>query len=265
MHQSAALTLAVALAVGMIAQSLAVRLGIPGIVLLLLAGVLLGPDVANVVQPAQLGGALQTIVGFAVAVILFDGAMGLELKRLLREGQVIRRLITVGGLVTGVGATLAAWWIMGWPWTVAIPFGALLIVSGPTVMTPLLRRIRPNRNLHTILEAEGVLIDPIGAILGLVALAVVLSHHPGSAALRLLGGPSRLVLGTAAGAAGGYLLARLLRSENAIPPGSRACSRWPSCWRSTSASRRCTRGAASWPPRWPGWWWATCGAASARS
>ncbi len=219
MHQSAALTLAVALAAGMIAQSLAVRLGIPGIVLLLLGGVLLGPDVANVVQPAQLGGALQTIVNFAVAVILFDGAMGLEVKRLRREGQVIRRLITVGGVVTGVGATLAAWWIMAWPWAVAIPFGALLVVTGPTVVTPLLRRIRPNRNLHTILEAEGVLIDPIGAILGLVALEVVLSHHPGSAALRLLGGPSRLVVGAAAGAVGGYVLARLLRSDSAIPSG----------------------------------------------
>ena len=139
MHQSAALTLAVALVVGMIAQALALHLGVPGIVLLLLSGVLLGPDVSGIVRPELLGGALSTVVDFAVAVILFDGAMGLDLKRLRREAPVIRRLIVVGGLVTAVGTALAARLIMGWPWTVAIPFGALLIVSGPTVVTPLLR------------------------------------------------------------------------------------------------------------------------------
>ena len=219
MHQSAALTLAVALVVGMIAQALALHLGVPGIVLLLLSGVLLGPDVSGIVRPELLGGALQTVVDFAVAVILFDGAMGLDLKRLRREAPVIRRLIVVGGLVTAVGTAVAARLIMGWPWTVAIPFGALLIVSGPTVVTPLLRRIRPKHNLHTILEAEGVLIDPIGAILAVVALEVVLSHHPGSAALRLLGGPSRLLLGAAVGAVGGFILARLLVHRSAIPSG----------------------------------------------
>ena len=214
-----ALSIGLAVAVGMIAQAVARHLKIPGIVLLLAAGVLLGPDVADVIRPHSLGTALQTLVGFAVAVILFEGGMNLNLRRLRREGRSIRRLVTWGALVTAVGAFLACTWILGWEWRRAILFGTLVIVTGPTVITPLLRRIRLNSSVATVLEAEGVLIDAIGAILAVVTLEVVLA--PSGQSL-LLGGwhlLSRFGFGLAAGLAAGALIAFLLRFERAVPAG----------------------------------------------
>jgi NhaP-type Na+/H+ or K+/H+ antiporter len=215
--ERAALTFAIALAAGMMAQVAARHLRVPGIVLLLLAGVLLGPDVANIVRPDSLNGGLRVITAAAVAVILFEGGMQLDISRLRAEGPTIRRLITLGALITAVLASAAAHLIMGWSWEVAIPFGTLVIVTGPTVIGPLLRRIRVNRNLHTILEAEGVLIDPIGAIIAVVALEMVLATELSSAAEGLLGIPMRLLFGVAMGAAGGYLMGRLLEAESLIP------------------------------------------------
>ncbi len=214
-----ALTFALALAAGIAAQSLARHLRIPGIVLLLAVGVLLGPDVANVVRPDTLGHGLDEIVGLAVAVVLFEGGLNLGWKRLRAEAVTIRRLITVGGGITAAGASVAAMWIMGWSWRPAVLFGAIVTVTGPTVITPLLRRIRVKRNLQTILEAEAVLIDPIGAILAVVLLEFVLSTTTMSAAASLLGLPLRLAAGAALGVGGGLLLGWLLRSEWLVPEG----------------------------------------------
>ena len=97
-----ALTVALALLAGIVAQSLAHHLRLPGIVLLLAVGVLLGPDGIGVVQPRSLGGALDTLVNFAVAVILFEGGLNLDLRRLRREATTIRRLVILGSLITGV-------------------------------------------------------------------------------------------------------------------------------------------------------------------
>ena len=131
-----ALTVALALAAGIIAQSLARHLRVPGIVLLLGAGVLLGPDLLDIVRPGTLGLGLRTLVGFAVAVILFEGGMNLNLRRLGHEARSIRQLVTIGALVTAVGGMLCARLILGWSWTPSILFGTLVIVTGPTVITP---------------------------------------------------------------------------------------------------------------------------------
>lgn len=209
-----AVSFSLALAAGVIAQSVAVRLRVPGIVLLLLTGVLLGPDVLGVVQPSALGGGLRIIVGMSVAVILFEGGLNLRLGRLRREALTIRRLITMGALVTALGATLAAHLFMGWDWSISLLFGTLVIVTGPTVITPLLRRIRVGPNLKTILEAEGVLIDPIGAIIAVVAFEVIItSTTASSAALSLLGLPGRLAFGGIMGVIGGVVIGVALRRD----------------------------------------------------
>ena len=109
-----ALTLAFAMAFGMIAQVLARHLRIPGIVLLLGTGLLLGPDALGIVHPSSLGDALPFIVGFAVAVILFEGGMNLRINRIRREGKTIRQLITTGALVTALGGTVTAKIFSGW-------------------------------------------------------------------------------------------------------------------------------------------------------
>ena len=108
-----ALAVAVALIVGMMAQAVAYHLRMPGIVLLLAAGVLLGPDVLRVVEPGSLGPALQMLVGYAVAIILFEGGLSLNLRQLSREARSIRQLVTAGAaLASGMlpiadGITLA--------------------------------------------------------------------------------------------------------------------------------------------------------------
>jgi NhaP-type Na+/H+ or K+/H+ antiporter/Trk K+ transport system NAD-binding subunit len=214
-----ALTIALALAAGMVAHALARHLKVPGIVLLLGAGVLLGPDLLDVVRPAVLGASLHDLVGFAVGVILFDGGMNLNLERLRRQARSIRQLVTVGALVTAVGGALAARGIMNWSWTASILFGTLVMVTGPTVITPLLRRIKVVPRVATVLEAEGVLVDAIGAIVAVVALEIAIGPPGRAVAFGAWHVLSRLAFGSLFGALGGFALAALLRFKRAIPEG----------------------------------------------
>ena len=214
-----ALTLAVAMAAGMVAQALARHLRIPGIVLLLATGALLGPDGLGVVQPHTMGPALMTLVGFAVAIILFEGGLNLNIRQLRREATVIRRLVTVGALITTLGGTVLAYGVMGWGWRAALLFGTLVSVTGPTVITPLLRRIHLNHNLSTILEAEGVFVDAIGAVLAVAALEVALGPPVESWGEGLIVLVSRVGLGALLGLVGGLLIALLLRFEFLVPEG----------------------------------------------
>lgn len=213
------LTLALALASGIVAQTVASHLRVPGIVLLLATGVVLGPDILDVVRPVTLGDGLGGLVGFAVAIILFEGGMNLHMPALRRAGTAIQRLITVGAVVTAIGASLAAHYVMGWDWGLSILFGTLLTVTGPTVVTPLLRRLRVEHSTATVLEAEGVLIDPIGAIGAYVVYETIL--HPGTSSV-LTSLPDvlmRLGVGASFGALGGWVLSRALRVRGLVPEG----------------------------------------------
>lgn len=214
-----ALTFAVALAAGVVSQAVAHHLRLPGIVVFLLAGVLLGPDVANIVRPEAMGHGLELLVGLAVAVVLFEGGLNLNVDRLRREATTIRRLITIGAIVTAVGGALVSHVFMGWDWRLSVLFGTLVIVTGPTVITPLLRRIRVKKSVQTVLEAEGVLIDAVGAIIAVVALEVVVAQSSTAAAVGLLGIPSRLLVGAVVGAVGGLAIGLLLRYERLVPDG----------------------------------------------
>jgi len=214
------LTFALALLAGMVAQSLARHLRVPGIVPLLIAGVSLGPDGLGWIQPRQLGDGLYAIVDFAVAIILFEGGLNLQLSRLRREGAAIRRLITLGALVTLVGGAYAAHVWLGWGQMESLLFGGLVIVTGPTVVGPLVSSLRLKQRVSTVLEAEGVLIDPIGAILAVVILRLALSGDPGSLVLEHSGaGLARIAAGAAFGVVAGFGLARMLRVSRLLPEG----------------------------------------------
>ena len=212
-----ALTLALAMCFGILVQVISRHIKMPGIVLLLGAGILLGPDLLGWINPASLGKAMHMIVGFAVAVILFEGGMNLRLNHIKREQQVIRQLITVGALVTAIGGAISSKLIIGWDWRNSILFGVLIIVTGPTVISPLLKRLRFRRSVSTVLEAEGVLLDAIGAVLAVVALEVALSPSGLSFIKGFFHIISRLLSGVIFGAAGGLGLALLLRIRRFIP------------------------------------------------
>ena len=217
MAPSPALTIGLAVTAGMLSQILARHLNIPGIVVLLTTGVLLGPEVLGVVRPATLGGSLHTLVSFAVAIILFEGALSLNLRRLRKEGTVIRRLVTLGAVVTAVGGALAARGVMGWDWRGSLLFGTLVMVTGPTVINPLLRRIRVVRPVETVLEVEGIFVDAVGAIIAVVALEVALRPAADALPTFLREVALRWGVGGGLGALTGAVIGRGLESERWVP------------------------------------------------
>jgi len=208
-----------ALAAGVVGQVVARHLRMPGIILLLALGVAFGPDGLGWIAPRALGGGLLAVVSLAVSVILFEGAMGLELGALRRAARPVQRLVTLGALMTTVGGAVAARALLGLAWPQALLFGTLVIVTGPTVIRPILRFAPVRPRLATVLEAESLLIDPVGAIVAAVALEVVLSGTLESAAFGAAGLVARLAFGAGAGFALGFGLAALVRSTRLIPDG----------------------------------------------
>lgn len=219
MHH-AIVTFVVALAAGVLGQSVAKHLRIPGIVVLLGLGVGLGPDGVGWVLPETLGEGLFDIVELAVAIILFEGGLSLELSRLIRSQTVIRRLVTWGPLITGLGAGLAAHELLDWSWLLSSLFASLVTVTGPTVVGPIVSELRLRPRVATVLEAEGVLIDPVGAILAVLVLEVALTPSTDTLANGGLAVLMQLGFGVVAGALGGLVLAGLLRVKKLVPEGN---------------------------------------------
>jgi len=213
----ASLTIAGALAAGVLAITVSRHLRTPGIIILLLVGVGMGADGLNLIVPSSLGPLLTMIVGMAVAVILFEGGLHLDLKKLKHESAVINQLISIGAIVTAVLSALAAWFWMGWDKNLCILFGTLVIVTGPTVVTPLLRKLRIKKNISTILEAEGVLIDPVGAIIAVVALDFVIRSTNHTETFTIFSLLSKFGLGLGIGVIGGLAIGALLKMEKIVP------------------------------------------------
>jgi NhaP-type Na+/H+ or K+/H+ antiporter len=205
----AGIGLIITLAVG--CQVLASKLHIPALILLLPAGFTAGALTNDVNPDKLLGTAFGAIVPLAVAVILYDAGLGLDLKMLSGHAKrVAIRLIVPGVLITWAIGTGSAGWLLGGSWGTAIMLGAILVVSGPTVVNPLLNFVRPKERLQRVLAWEGTLIDPIGGILGAVVFhAVLASTGPGIGHPILLFAGS-LLLGLVGGAVGLGLLWLLL-------------------------------------------------------
>ncbi len=167
-------------AAGVVAQAVAARTKLPAIVLLLAFGLVLGP-VLGLVEPDDVyGDLLFPAASAAVAILLFDGGLSLRFRELRDERLVLVRLLTIGVVVTWVvGAGAAV--ITGLPLGVAAIFGAIMTVTGPTVVVPLLREARLRPRVTRILKWEGILIDPIGAVLAVVTFEIVVEGHGGAA------------------------------------------------------------------------------------
>lgn len=205
----------IAVFAGITAQVLAAYLKLPSIVLLLVFGIVLGSDALGLLHPHLLGTGLEVIVALATAIILFEGGLNLDLRELGKVSVSLQLLVTLGTLITLVGGSMAAHWLGEFPWNIAFLYASIIVVTGPTVISPLLKQINVDRQVATLLEGEGVLIDPVGAILAFVVLDTILNGDtdPINAIIGLL---LRLLVGAAIGAAGGYLMSLIFKRADVL-------------------------------------------------
>ncbi|HAV67306.1 MAG TPA: sodium:proton antiporter, partial [Alcanivorax sp.] len=175
MELSVPLQLALITVVAFVCQWASWRIKLPAILPLLLSGLLLG-SVAGLIQPKQLfGDLLLPGVSLAVSIILFEGALTLRFSEIRGLEKTVRRLVTWGALITWGVVTLSAWGLLNLPLELALLFGALVVVTGPTVIVPLLRSVRPKASVARLLRWEGIVIDPLGAILAVLAYELVVA------------------------------------------------------------------------------------------
>ena len=173
MSEQIMISLASLIILGIGAQWLAWRIKFPSILFLLIFGFVAGP-VTGFLQPDLLmGDLLLPFVSLAVAIILFEGGLTLNLKELREIGGVVVGLITIGVIVTWVVTAAAAYFLLELSLQISILLGAILVVTGPTVIGPLLRHIRPNQRVNDILKWEGIVIDPIGALLAVLVFEAI--------------------------------------------------------------------------------------------
>lgn len=186
MHQPA-LVIALIGALGIGAQWIAWRTGWPAIALMLVAGVLAGP-VAGVIEPhAVFGELLEPIVSIAVALILFEGGLSLNFRELRRTGGAVTRLVLLGVPIGWGLGTLALYYAAGLVWPVATLFAGILVVTGPTVVLPLLRQSNVAQRPRAILKWEAIVNDPIGALCGLVTYEYLRRVGDGGTLVSVLG------------------------------------------------------------------------------
>jgi NhaP-type Na+/H+ or K+/H+ antiporter len=201
-------------AAALLCQWLAWRLKLPAILFLLLTGILAGP-VLHLLDPQEMfGPLLMPLVSLAVALILFEGSLTLHLSEWREIGSVVHRLVTIGALSTWVVIAVATHWLLDFDWMLAILFGSLTLVTGPTVIVPMLRVVRPKASIANILRWEGIAIDPIGALLAVVVYSFIIASSKGNGleeSLLTFGGV--ILCGSLFGVSGGWLLGTLIRRQ----------------------------------------------------
>ena len=168
--------------ISILCQWLAWRLKLPSILFLLIAGIILGPLLGWLKPDQVFGQLLMPIISLSVAVILFEGGLTLNFEDIKGLQAVVQRLVTIGVLITWLIIALAARWLLDFSWKLSLLFGAITVVTGPTVVVPMLRTVRPTAKVASILRWEGIIIDPIGALLGVLVFQFIISEA-GSVAL----------------------------------------------------------------------------------
>ncbi|MEM9929685.1 MAG: cation:proton antiporter [Bacteroidota bacterium] len=214
---------------GIFSQWLAWRIRVPAILPLIVAGLLVGP-LATLYTPSGTklispifdgstglfpGRSLFYFVSLAIGVILFEGGLTLKIKEVKETQRSILRLISLGSVITFIGAGLAAHFIMGLGWSVSFLFAGLIIVTGPTVIAPILQNIPLTRNVATVLKWEGILIDPIGALVAVLVFEFISSadHSVGFTSHALIQFAQVVVTGGALGFFSGMALYQIIKRE----------------------------------------------------
>ena len=199
-------------ALGVGSQWIAWRLRMPAIVLMLVAGIIIGP-VLGIFDPARdIGPLMSPIIAIAVAIILFEGGLTLNFHSLQDATKGVRRLVFVGAPLGWLTSTLALRYGAGLSWESATVFGGIMIVTGPTVIAPLLRTARLSKRPAALLQWEAIVNDPIGALAAVLAFSVVSAWHTSFTAEQAM---IELAIGigfaTIVGLLGGYGLARAFK------------------------------------------------------
>ncbi|HKK59792.1 MAG TPA: cation:proton antiporter [Salinivirga sp.] len=204
--------LATIVILGISAQWVAWRLRLPSILLLLLFGFLAGPVFGILDPDAVMGQSLLPVVTMSVAVILFEGGLSLRVKELKSVGGTVLKLISLGVFITWILTSLAAFYILELNLRISILLGAVLVVTGPTVINPLLAHIRPKGNVGKVLKWEGIIIDPVGALLAvLVFEALLVEKLEQASSLIALGIFKTIIFGGGIGIGLALLLVYLLK------------------------------------------------------
>jgi NhaP-type Na+/H+ or K+/H+ antiporter len=212
MSEQALFDLTIIVVVGITAQWLAWRLKLPAIFLLILFGIVSGP-VLHLITPDRLfGNLLFPLTSLAVALILFEGGLSLRIDDLKQAGAAVRGLICVGAVVTWIAGALAGCLLLGLDFPVALLLGAILVVTGPTVIVPLLRQVPLTSKLAAILRWEGILIDPLGAMLAVLVFEASFADGMHEVLkIALLGAGKTIFLGVVIGLLGAGLIVFLIK------------------------------------------------------
>jgi NhaP-type Na+/H+ or K+/H+ antiporter len=203
---------------GILCQWLAWWARLPSIMFLLVCGLIIGP-ITGILDPDLLFGELLfPLVSLSVAVILFEGSLTLKIEEIRELRSVVRNLISIGALITWGITAAATHYLLGFDFQIAFLFGAVVVVTGPTVIIPMLRTIRPNANISNILRWEGIVIDPLGALLAVLVFDFIISSQKENALSGILFIFGNIVLigstiGVIAALALGFVLKRHLIPE----------------------------------------------------
>ncbi|EGR2710443.1 sodium:proton antiporter [Vibrio parahaemolyticus] len=203
-----ALVLSAVGVIGLSCQWLAWRLRLPAILFLLLAGLIVGPFMQWLKPDEILGNLLFPLVSLAVAVILFEGSLTLNFKEIRGVSGSVWSIVSIGAIISWAATSVATHYFLGFTWELAMLFGSLTVVTGPTVIVPLLRTVRPNSTLANILRWEGILIDPLGALFVVMVYEFIVSHSAVNS-MEVFG--TIIAVGVILGVASGAAVATVLR------------------------------------------------------
>lgn len=187
---------------------------LPSILLLLIFGLLAGP-ITGLLRPDEFfGDLLFPFVSIAVAIILFEGGLSLKISELKPVFGIVRNLITIGTVITWSLSTAAAYYFINLPFMYSLLLGAILVVTGPTVIMPLIRLVKPKGQINSILKWEGIVNDPIGAILALLAFDIIIAAGVAEATYTaILIAIKTFVLSSLIGVLGAYILVYLIKRD----------------------------------------------------
>lgn len=209
-------TITISVAAGIAMQVLSQKARLPSIAFLMFAGIILGPQFLNLVDPLALGPGLEVLVSLAVALILFEGGLSLDFASFKTVNQSVRNMLSIGLIITLVGSAIAAKFLLCLSWSLSFLFGSFMTITGLTVINPILQRVKVDRKIATILRSEGILSNPIGAFISVGILEVILASKQQTWMFFIYAFLFKICVGLFVGFVLGWALGRILKNRSYI-------------------------------------------------